>query len=150
MEKFKKVIKKRIMLLIIVVCIFSLLLALQVCDKFVSIIPNQHYVDFLRGFRFGLLCAVESMGLFQICYYLLVLNNEKKLKKMYIKENDERACEIDKRSGMSSYKVTLVLLVILAIIVGYFSFDGFVAILGAIVLEIVVRLVLHIYYSKTL
>lgn len=150
MEKFKKTIQKRIWMLTIVVGIFSILLALQVSDKFVSIIPNQNYVDFLRGFRFGLLVAVVGIGGYSIFYYLTALNNADKLKKIYIKENDERTCEIDKRSGMASFKVMLIILILAAIIVGYFSLAGFIALLGAVLLELIVRLILYCYYSKTL
>lgn len=150
MEKFKKTIQKRIWMITIVVGIFSILLALQVSNKFVSIIPNQNYVDFLRGFRFGLLVAVVGIGVYSIFYYLTSLNNADKLKNIYIKENDERTCEIDKRSGMASFKVMIIILILAAIIVGYFSLAGFIALIGAVLLELIVRLILYCYYSKTL
>ncbi len=150
MEKFRRTIQKRIWMYIGVIAIFSFMLGAQAFGWFTPAVANEHYVDFLSGFQFGILVAVDLVCVYNVFYYLTALKDNEKLKKLYIKENDERELEIDKRSGMVSYKAMIIILIIAAVIVGYFSMEGFIALMGAALLEIIVRVVLYGYYSKTI
>lgn len=150
MEKFKRKIEKRIKFYIGVIGLFTLLFAANVLHWFTPMVENQHYTDFFNGVQFGMLIGVELFLVYKISYYQRVLKNDNKLKMLYIEENDERTIEIAKRTGIESYKVMIMLLLAGAIIIGYFSMAGFIAFMVAALLEILVRLGLYSYYSKTL
>lgn len=150
MENFKKTIEKRMKFYIGVIGVFTILFAAKVLHWFTPVVQNQHYTDFFSGVQFGLLFGIELYLVYRIAYYQGVLKNDKKLRILYIKENDERTIEIAKRSGIESYKITIIILLGGAIVVGYFSIGGFIALLGAAIVEILVRMGLFIYYSKTI
>lgn len=150
MENFKRTIEKRMKFYIGVIGVFTILFAAKVLHWFTPVVQNQHYTDFFSGFQFGMLLGIELFLVYRIAYYQGVLKSDKKLRIIYIKENDERNLEIQKRSGIESYKFTIVILLAGAMIVGYFSMGGFIALVGAALVEILVRLGLYIYYSKTI
>lgn len=150
MEKFKATIKKRSNFCLGGIFLFTILFGRNILHWFTPAVENQHYVDFFSGFQFGIFFAIELYFVFRIVYYMTVLKDDKKLRNLYIKENDERNLEIGKRCGCESYKFVIVILLSAAIIVGYFSIDGFIALLGAALVEILVRAGLYVYYSKTI
>lgn len=150
MEKFKKIIRKRLRFNIGVIGVFTILFATKILHWFTPMVQNQHYTDFFSGVQFGLLFGIELYLVYRIAYYQGVLKNDKKLRSLYIKENDERTIEIAKRSGIESYKITIIILLGSAIVVGYFSMSGFIALLGATMVEILVRACLLFYYSRTI
>lgn len=150
MENFKNTIRKRLKFYTGVIALFTILFGANVLHWFTPIVPNEHYVDFFSGFQFGLLIGIELFIVFRIAHYTSILKDEKKLRMLYIKENDERTLEIGKRCGCESYKYVIVILLAGAIIWGYFSMEGFIALMVAALVEILVRGGLYIYYSKTI
>ena len=59
--------------------------------------------DFFRGFINGLCFAVVAKSVFNIVNYLVILNDSKKLKEQYIKENDELKKKIVDDVGTNEY-----------------------------------------------
>lgn len=150
MENFKKTIQKRLNFFTGVILLFSLLFAGNMLHWFTPIVKNPHYVDFFSGVQVGMFIGIEIYLVYRVAYYMATLKDEKALRTLYIKENDERNMEISKRAGIESYRIVIVILLAGAIVVGYFSMVGFIALMGAALVEILVRAGLYAYYSRTI
>lgn len=150
MEKFKKTIRKRLNFYIGVILLFSVLFGGNMLHWFTPIVKNPHYVDFFSGVQVGMFIGIEIYLVYRVAYYMAILKDDKALRTLYIKENDERNMEIAKKSGIESYKFVIVILLAGAIIVGYFSMEGFIALMGAALVEILVRAGLYAYYSRAI
>lgn len=150
MENFKKTIQKRLNFCIGGIFLFTILFGRNLLHLFTPVVQNKHYVDFFSGFQFGIFFAIELYFVFRVAYYMATLKDEKALRNLYIKENDERSMEIAKRSGIESYRLVIVILLAGAIVVGYFSMEGFIALVAAALVEILVRAGLYAYYSRSI
>ena len=150
MVNFKKTIRKRLNFFTGVILLFSVLFGGNMLHLFTPIVKNPHYVDFFSGVQVGMFIGIEIYLVYRVAYYMATLKDEKALRTLYIKENDERNMEIAKRSGIESYKFVIVILLAGAIVVGYFSMEGFIALMAAALVEILVRVGLYAYYSRTI
>ena len=70
------------------------------------------------------------------------------LKQIYYKENDERVAFINQQVGKSSLTVTTVILLIAAIVAGYFDITVFITILAVTLAQALIKLVLYWYHSN--
>jgi len=80
--------------------------------------------------------------------YGTALKDEAYLKKMYIKENDERRKLIRTKSRNTAITIILLGLLIAMMISGYFSKVVFFTLLGVEVFIAAVALLLKLYYNK--
>lgn len=120
MKEFKTKVKRRITL-------FSGLtlaaVALGIYNVFFMNIPdNSTMTDgVITGFQSGLILGIGMMAVVQIIKLTRVINDETKLKLLYNQEHDERLKTIRSRAGMPMLMITSVLMLIAAIIAGYFN-----------------------------
>ncbi len=103
--------------------------------------------DFVAGFQLGILTALIVAYLTKLVNYRKALKDEKLLKRLYYKENDERLAFINQQVGKSCMSVTTVVLLISAVIAGYFDIKVFVTILAVTVVQLVIQLILQRYYT---
>ena len=97
------------------------LLTLSISDIFVIDLGAENANQFVAGFQLGILCVLLLAFVSKLVAFRKALKDEKLLKQMYYKENDERVTFINQQVGKSSMTVTTVLLLIGAIIAGYFN-----------------------------
>lgn len=109
---------------------------------------NENANDFAAGFQLGILCVLLLAFASKFFTYRKALKDEKLLKQMYIKENDERVTYINQQVGKSSITVTTVILLIAAIIAGYFNIIVFITILAVTLVQAIIKLVLFWYHSN--
>jgi len=147
-ERMKQIIQRRLILGSFLVSGIAILVALQVYNMFRPFVGGTNYADFLRGVQLGLLIGVDLVAVFFLAKDLGLLRDERRLREAFIQENDERNAMIAARVGASSYGFTSIGLVVAAVVAGYFSIGAFVALLGAVVFEVLVRLALYQYYSR--
>lgn len=149
LEKMRKEIRARLVRIkVLVACVVILLGGVAS-----GVLPyhggKENAADFMEGFQLGALCAIALWVVYLLVRYEQALRDDAKIKEIYYKENDERTNYIAMMAGKNSMNVTLVILLIAAVIVGYFSFEGFVALVGAAVVESLVMLGFKLYYSRT-
>ena len=107
-----------------------------------------HVNDALHGFNTGLICGLMAVVVFYICVCTAALGDDAKLKKLYVKETDERTLLIFQKSGAIGMNVSMIGLLIGAFVSAYFSFVVFVTLLGACLFVLLVHIFLKLYYHK--
>ncbi len=109
---------------------------------------NEAANEYVSGFQVGLLCTLLVAFLASIVNYRKALKDEKVLKQLYYKENDERMSYIYEQVGKSSMTITMVILLIATIIAGYFNLIVFITMIAVTVLQLVIQLTLKWYYTN--
>lgn len=109
---------------------------------------NENANKFVAGFQLGILCVLLLAFASKLVSYRKALKDEKLLKQMYYKENDERVAFINQQVGKSSMTVTTVLLLIGAIVAGYFNVTVFITILAVTLAQALIQLVLFWYHTN--
>lgn len=124
------------------------------CTSISDVIPlhvgNTNAADFISGFQKGLLCALLVVFTYKLMSYRKALTDDKLLKQLYYKENDERECYISQQVGKSSMSITVITMLIVTVIAGYFHEVVFFTLLAATVLQALIQLVLKFYYTSRL
>lgn len=146
MENYKKKLINRnkflIVAVLLVACVIIVLLNIE--EK----LPQVE--DFIKGFSTGVFSGFEIILVFNIIRNLIVISDETKLKKQYIKETDERACLIVQKMGSLGLLTAIFTLLFITIIAGFFNKIVFFSFLSATVVVETIMLVLKIYYSRKL
>ena len=79
---------------------------------------------------------------------LRALKDEKKLKKLYIKESDERQAQIVAKALCEAMRATLILGLAAVIVAGYFSMTVSLTLLVTVLLVSLMTLALKLYFGK--
>lgn len=150
LEKMRKDIQTRLKRKMGLLACVIILMGVVGTGRFPVKLVNENVSDFVLGFQVGLLIVVAVFALNQVVKYQKALKDDTKLKQLYYKEHDERVCYIQQKVGKSSMEITVVLMVVIAVIAGYFSFEVFLTLLAAVVLQLLINLGLKAYYSQTM
>lgn len=102
------------------------------------------------GFISGASAAALLFLLVGMIMNIQAMKNEEKLKKMFIKANDERTMEICYRSAHTSYWPDVIGLLLGAVISGYFNPVISVTCIGCLMYICIVRVILKLSYSRKL
>lgn len=138
METFKTKVKRRIftdaglMLLAVALGIFSIISMSSQADD------GTMAEGFLAGFQFGLIMSIGALALVDLVKLRRAVNDETRLRMLYNKEHDERLKAIRSKAGQPLLTVTSVLMVIAAIIAGYFNFTVFFTLVVAVLAQLAV------------
>lgn len=106
--------------------------------------------DFNKGFQFGLFIALELILVFHIIRYLISMRDKTALRKLYIKENDERTKLILQKSGAWGMTICYIGLAFGSLVASFFNQTVFLSLLGATVFTGLIKVLLKIYYSNIL
>lgn len=151
MEKFKKTVKRRIaissgMALVALVLGFYSIYSIIISDTSTA----THSDGFVAGFQFGLIISIFGFSVFDIIKLSLAIKDETKLKLLYNKEHDERMKTIRSKAGMPLIAITSMLMIIAAIIAGYFNIVVFYTLVIAVAAQLSVCAVVKLYCLKTM
>ena len=154
MDNFKE--KLRIQNLIIavgsfVLAVFCLLFVAGEAGILPFLTPaagDSHWQSMWRGFVSGASMGVLALMLFGLVRNLLAMKDEKKLKKLYIKENDERTIQVWTSARAAGCQAFLLLGLVAAIAAGYFSVTVSLTILACVFATAVICLCFKFYYFK--
>ena len=147
-NKMKSDITARCNRLVGLIALTSGLLCTSVSGVIAIDLGSEAANDFVAGFQLGILCALLLAFAAKLVSYRKALKDEKLLKQMYNKENDERVCFINQQVGKSSMSITTLILLIGALIAGYFNITVFVTILAVTLVQVLIKLTLYWYYSN--
>jgi hypothetical protein len=109
-----------------------------------------HSDGFVAGFQFGLIVSIFGFSVFDIIKLSLAINDETKLKVLYNKEHDERLKAIRNKAGAPMIVVTSVLMVLAAIVAGYFNIVVFYTLVIAVAAQLSVSAIVKLYCMKTM
>ena len=141
MENFKKrVIKRKRLLSIFILMICGLILL----DVF--IMNNLHHTgSFIYSFQFGLMIGLELLAIINVIKIDKALKDNKKLKMLYNKENDERLKYIRSKAGMPLLMINSIIMIISGIVAGYFNTIIFFTLLIAAMIQLIIGVSVKLY-----
>lgn len=143
MEKYKKTLNNRIYALALVVLIA---VALGVFDAFFATAEIKSSVIF--SFQCGLTSALGVISLALIARYKTALSDEKSIKLLFNKENDERMKAIKYKAGIPMLLITSILMIIAAVIIGYFNVTVFYTLIAASLCQLILSCIVKFVYIK--
>ena len=108
---------------------------------------NSHWQSMWRGFISG---ATFGIIIFMVIYLIRniwALHDEKMLKKLYVKEHDERQIQIWTAARARSMQTCVILGLVFGLIAGYFSRVVCITIIACTFLQSAIGLFFVLYYS---
>lgn len=109
---------------------------------------DSHWQSQWRGFVSGAAFGILALMLFGLAKNAKALKNEKELKKLYVKEHDERTIQIYISARAAALQTTLLVGLAAIIITGYFSVVISLTILGCVLFTSISAALFKVYYSK--
>ena len=111
---------------------------------------DGHWQSAWFGFVTGASCGLFALMLVSLIRNRRALKDEKKLKKLYVKERDERTIQIQTLARNTAMQILLLVGLVAAVIAGYFSITVSITILACNFVSSITSLLLLGYYSKKL
>lgn len=110
---------------------------------------NLAHADFIEGFILGLIASIDLVCVFQLLKNMAALKDEKQLMRLYNEMNDERNKQIQAIAGANAVKMSMVLLIAAALVVSFFSFEAFIALVVAVLAIGILYKGLVFHYKRT-
>lgn len=111
---------------------------------------GERWGSFWNGFIAGAALGVMLLFIITVIIYIRALHNEERLKKLYVKENDERTRIIYEKSRSLGSSIFLLGMIPAMIIAGYFSTTVFFTCLACALALSIVTVICKLYYGKAL
>ena len=146
LQNYRKEIARRISLLV-VFCVTALLAIVLGAVFLKDISPSKaDTTDYVLGFFTG----IELVCLFYMGCLIRAYRDEKYLKEMYTKETDEREILIRMKSGKDIVPILSLVIAVIACVMSYINFEVFIALTAVAIAQIIITVILKIYWSKKL
>ena len=153
METYREKLKAQNVIIMVCITILVAFSALNIAAE-CGIVPfgpsvgDSHWQARWRGF-----CTGASFGILALLVYGLIANlralkNDKQLKKLFIKEHDERTQKICTAARSSGTQVFLIFGLIAIIIAGYFSVTVSITIMACVLCLSLICVFLKLYYGR--
>ena len=111
---------------------------------------DSHWHSHWNGFVTGASCGIFALLFVSLIRNCRALKDEKQLKKLYVKEHDERTIQILTLARNTAMQILLLGGLVAVVIAGYFSITVSLTILACIFTASITSLLLVGYYSKKL
>lgn len=146
LQNYRKEIARRISLLV-VFCVIALLAIALGADFLKDISPKTtDRTDYVLGFFTG----IELVCVFYMGCLIRAYRDEKYLKEMYTKETDEREILIRMKSGKNIVPILSLVIAVIACVMSYVNYEVFIALTAVAIAQIIITLILKIYWSQKL
>lgn len=146
LQNYRKEIARRISLLV-VFCITALLAIVLGAVFLKDISPSKaDTTDYVLGFFTG----IELVCVFYMGCLIRAYRDEKYLKEMYTKETDEREILIRMKSGKDIVPILSFVIAVIACVMSYVNYEVFIALTSVAIAQIIITVILKIYWSKKL
>ena len=146
LQNYRKEIARRISLLV-VFCVTALLAIVLGADFLKDISPKTtDRTDYVLGFFTG----IELVCVFYMGCLIRAYRDEKYLKEMYTKETDEREILIRMKSGKNIVPILSLVIAVIACVMSYVNYEVFIALTAVAIAQIIITLILKIYWSQKL
>ena len=152
MHEFREKLKLQNALIAIccfVLAVFSFLSAAGEAGliDFVPAVGDSHWQSRWRDIIMGTSCGLLMMLIVFLVRNILALLDEKKLKKLYVKVNDERQKKIWTAARSSAMQIFLMVGLVAAIVAGYFSITVGTTILVCLFIHSMIGLGCSMYFN---
>lgn len=154
MEDFKKKLKNQNMVTLICCAVlflfiaFVLLAEAGVLPFFTPVAGDTHWHSRWRGFITGASTGILALMMLGFVRSVKALNDEDKLKKMYVQVNDERQIQIWTSARAESMRAFVMLGLVSGIVAGYFNITVSITIILCVAIHSLMGFGFKIYYSK--
>lgn len=146
LQNYRKQIARRISLLV-VFCVTALIAIILGAVFLKDISPsNADTTDYVLGFFTG----IELVCIFYMGCLIRAYRDEKYLKEMYTKETDEREILIRMKSGKDIVPILSFAIAVIACVMSYVNYEVFIALTAVAIAQIIITVILKIYWSKKL
>lgn len=146
LQNYRKEIARRISLLV-VFCVTALLAIVLGAVFLKDISPSKaDTTDYVLGFFTG----IELVCIFYMGCLIRAYRDEKYLKEMYTKETDERKILIRMKSGKEIVPILSFVIAVIACVMSYVNYEVFIALTAVAIAQIIITVILKIYWSKKL
>lgn len=148
LEKMRKELRKRAKTAGALACLGAVLLAAVAAQIIPTQYEDERAASFLMGFQTGLLLVLVILAVIRVFTYLRAAGDDTRLIRLYNRENDERVKYIDQMAGKTCMNLSMIILVIAAVIAGYFSIEACAALCGAAIVVGLVKKFVRLYYAR--
>lgn len=146
LQNYRKEIARRISLLV-VFCVTALLAIVIGAVFLKDISPSKaDTTDYVLGFFTG----IELVCIFYMGCLIRAYRDEKYLKEMFTKETDEREILIRMKSGKNIVPILSFVIAVIACVMSYVNYEVFIALTAVAIAQIIITVILKIYWSKKL
>ncbi len=128
--------------------ILALLAEMGLVPFFLPTAGDGHWQSMWRGFISGASFSIMALLILSLFRNLAALKDERKLKKLYIKEHDERSIQVWTCARAAGLQAFLLLGLAAVIVSGYFNAIVSVTILGCVFFASIISVLFKLYYSK--
>lgn len=155
MEQFKKKLQIENIVFAIVLVILAGFMILAFVGE-AGLLPltpvagDSHWHSRWRGFCAGAAGGLLALMVVGLIRNFLAMKSQEKLKKLFIRQNDEREWEIYNKALCAAMRVCLLLGIVAVVVVGYFNATAGLTLLIAIFCASLICLGFKLYYRKTL
>lgn len=144
MEKFKEKIRNRNKKATLAVSMISIVYIYLSGTTNTLVAMN----DFISGYNLGVFIALQISFIYFITKNNQALKNEKQLKTLYIKENDERTKLIQYKSSMLGISIFIFALLLATTISGFYNSIVFYTLLGVCSVILSILMFVKLYLIK--
>lgn len=103
-----------------------------------------------KGFVYGAIFGIMLVILFVQIRSAVLLRNEEKLKKQYIKDTDERNHAAEAAASQTAVKLTIAALWFAAVIASNFDMKVFITLLATMFIVCIIMILSKLFYQKTM
>ena len=154
MESFKDKLKIQNIsnaICIVILALFNILRLLSWSGLIPNLLPavnDEGWVNAWNGFATGSTTTMLGFMIVTVIRNHKALKDEQKLKKLYVKENDERTIQIWTSARAAAFQTFLLLGIVAAIIAGYFNMTVCSTIIATLFCASMVVIGFSFYYSN--
>ncbi len=109
-------------------------------------VDDPHWQSMWRGFITGATSGILIVLIAFLVRNIIALCDEQKLKKLFVKETDEREIQIWTSARATSMQIFLLGGIVAGIVAGYFSMTVSITIIACIFIHSVIGLLCMVYY----
>lgn len=149
MENYKKSLSTGINFMYIGI-ILSMLVTIGLVFYSYSLMDNSHIGDFVHGVQTGMFGGIFIALVLGIIKNKKILKDEISLKQSYIIANDERSKFIFSKMSLTAVYVENFFLMLAIVISGFFNEIVCLTLLAILIISIVFKFSLYLYYNKTI
>lgn len=155
MEQFKKKLQVENVVFAIIIVILAGFMVLAFVGE-AGLLPltpvagDSHWHSRWRGFCAGAAGGQLALMVLGLIRNLLAMKSQEKLKKLYIRQNDEREWEIYNKALCAAMRVCLLLGIAAVVVVGYFNATAGLTLLITIACTSAICILFKRYYRKKL
>ncbi len=117
---------------------------------FNSTVENEHFASMWRGFLTGASCGLMALLIINLLRIRKAMRSEEELRKLYIKDHDERTIQIWTKARAVSTQISLLGGLVSGVVAGYFSMTVSITIIACTVAHSLVTVCAKIYYNAKL